>query len=202
MNSYKNKLNQIRVVLGMEVKLASEELVDGTIVEAEAFEEGYPLFVKSEAGDTPAPQGRHETKSGLIVEVDENGKIVSVEEKATEELEDEEVKEEVKVEAEEEKVEVEVESETEDESEEVEDKVKEILEKIVMSVEEIAVEVADVKEKVAMMEEKYAKFAKEPAAKKYPTLTNEAFSDEEGSDKLEARVAALQKLKAEKFFKK
>jgi len=198
MNSYKNKLNQIRVVLGMEVKLASEELVDGTIVEAEAFEEGYPLFVKSEAGDTPAPQGRHETKSGLIVEVDENGKIVSVEEKATEELEDEEVKEEVTVEAEEE---VSVEVETEEDSE-VEDKVKEILEKIVMSVEEIAVEVADVKEKVAMMEQKYAKLAKEPAAKKYPTLTNEAFSDEEGSDKLEARVAALQKLKAEKFFKK
>ena len=63
-------------------------------------------------------------------------------------------------------------------------------------------QVADVKEKVAMMEQKYAKLAKEPAAKKYPTLTNEAFSDEEGSDKLEARVAALQKLKAEKFFKK
>jgi len=198
MNSYKNKLNQIRVVLGMEVKLASEELVDGTIVEAEAFEEGYPLFVKSEAGDTPAPQGRHETKSGLIVEVDENGKIVSVEEKATEELEDEEVKEEVKVEAEEE---VSVEVETEEDSE-VEDKVKEILEKIVMSVEEIAAEVADVKEKVAMMEQKYAKLAKEPAAKKYPTITNESFSSEEGSDKLEARVAALQKLKAEKFFKK
>ena len=53
MNSYKNKLNQIRVVLGMTVQLASEELVDGTIVEAEAFEEGYPLFVKSDAGDTP-----------------------------------------------------------------------------------------------------------------------------------------------------
>jgi len=198
MNSYKNKLNQIRVVLGMEVKLASEELVDGTIVEAEAFEEGYPLFVKSEAGDTPAPQGRHETKSGLIVEVDENGKIVSVEEKATEELEDEEVKEEVKVEAEEE---VSVEVETEEDSE-VEDKVKEILEKIVMSVEEIATELADVKEKVQMMEQKYAKLAKEPAAKKYPTITNESFSSEEGSDKLEARVAALQKLKAEKFFKK
>ena len=199
MNSYKNKLNQIRVVLGMEVKLASEELVDGTIVEAEAFEEGYPLFVKSEAGDTPAPQGRHETKSGLIVEVDENGKIVSVEEKATEEaLQDDEVKEEITVEAEEE---VSVEVETEEDSE-VEDKVKEILEKIVMSVEEIAAEVADVKEKVQMMEQKYAKLAKEPAAKKYPTITNESFSSEEGSDKLEARVAALQKLKAEKFFKK
>ena len=199
MNSYKNKLNQIRVVLGMEVKLASEELVDGTIVEAEAFEEGYPLFVKGEAGDTPAPAGRHETKSGLIVEVDENGKIVSVEEKATEEaLQDDEVKEEITVEAEEE---VSVEVETEEDSE-VEDKVKEILEKIVMSVEEIAAEVADVKEKVQMMEQKYSKLAKEPAAKKYPTITNESFSSEEGSDKLEARVAALQKLKAEKFFKK
>jgi hypothetical protein len=189
MNSYKNKLNQIRVVLGMSVKLASEELVDGTIVEAEAFEEGFPLFVKSETGDTPAPEGRHETKSGLIVEVDAEGKIVSVEEKATEELgEHEEVKEEVTVEA--------------AEDSEVEDKVKEVLEKVVMAVEEIAAEVADVKEKVQMMESKYAKLAKEPAAKKYPTLTNEAFSDEEGSDKLEARVAALQKLKAENFFKK
>jgi hypothetical protein len=199
MNSYKNTLNQIRVVLGMTVKLASEELVDGTVVEAEVFEEGYPLFVKTEEGNSPAPEGTHETKSGLIVTVDAEGKIVSVEEKAAEALQDEEVKEEITVEAEEE---VSVEVETEGESEEVEDKVKEILEKIVMSVEEIAAEVADVKEKVQMMEQKYAKLAKEPAAKKYPTITNESFSSEEGSDKLEARVAALQKLKAEKFFKK
>jgi len=184
----------------MTVKLASEELVDGTVVEAEVFEEGYPLFIKSEEGNTPAPEGAHETKSGLIVTVDENGKIVSVEEKATEEaLQDDEVKEEVTVKAAEEEVSVEVETE---EDSEVEDKVKEILEKIVMSVEDIAAEVADVKEKVAMMEQKYAKLAKEPAAKKYPTITNESFSSEEGSDKLEARVAALQKLKAEKFFKK
>jgi len=198
MNSYKNKLNQIRVVLGMEVKLASEELIDGTVVEAEVFEEGYPLFVKSEEGDTPAPAGQHETKSGLIVEVDENGKIVKVEEKAAEESEGAEEAVEVTVEAAEEEVEVKVDAE---EEVEVEDKVKEALEKVVMAVEEIAAEVADVKEKVAMMEEKYAKFAKEPAAKKYPTITNENFSYE-GADKLEARVAALQRLKAEKFFKK
>ena len=35
--NYKNKLNQIRIVLGLQVKLATAKLKDGTVVEAEEF---------------------------------------------------------------------------------------------------------------------------------------------------------------------
>ena len=199
--NFKNKLNQIRVVLGMEVKLASETLVDGTVVEAEAFEPGYPVFVVTEEGNTPAPSGEHETDSLKIV-VDEEGKIVSVEEKSSEE----EAKVEVEVEAQEEEVEVKVDAEEhEDEPKiEMEDvaEIKEAMQKVVMAVEEVVSEMAEIKEEVKMMKEKYAKFAKEPAGDKFKTLTSEEFSVANAEDKVAARVAALKNLKEDNFFKK
>jgi len=198
--NFKNKLNQIRVVLGMEVKLASETLVDGTVVEAEAFEPGYPVFVVTEEGNTPAPSGEHETDSLKIV-VDEEGKIVSVEEKSSEEASVD-----VEVEAQEEEVEVKVDAEEhEDEPKiEMEDvaEIKEAMQKVVMAVEEVVSEMAEIKEEVKMMKEKYAKFAKEPAGDKFKTLTSEEFSVANAEDKVAARVAALKNLKEDNFFKK
>ena len=198
--NFKNKLNQIRVVLGMEVKLASETLVDGTVVEAEAFEPGYPVFVVTEEGNTPAPSGEHETDSLKIV-VDEEGKIVSVEEKSSEEASVD-----VEVEAQEEEVEVKVDAEEhEDEPKiEMEDvaEIKEAMQKVVMAVEEVVSEMAEIKEEVKMMKEKYAKFAKEPAGEKFKTLTSEEFSVANAEDKVAARVAALKNLKKDNFFKK
>lgn len=198
--NFKNKLNQIRVVLGMEVKLASETLVDGTVVEAEAFEPGYPVFVVTEEGNTPAPSGEHETDSLKIV-VDEEGKIVSVEEKSSEEASVD-----VEVEAQEEEVEVKVDAEEhEDEPKiEMEDvaEIKEAMQKVVMAVEEVVSEMAEIKEEVKMMKEKYAKFAKEPAGDKFKTLTSEEFSVANAEDKVAARVAALKNLKKDNFFKK
>jgi hypothetical protein len=198
--NFKNKLNQIRVVLGMEVKLASETLVDGTVVEAEAFEPGYPVFVVTEEGNTPAPAGEHETDSLKIV-VDEEGKIVSVEEKSSEEASVD-----VEVEAQEEEVEVKVDAEEhEDEPKiEMEDvaEIKEAMQKVVMAVEEVVSEMAEIKEEVKMMKEKYAKFAKEPAGEKFKTLTSEEFAAIDAEDKVAARVAALKNLKGQGFFKK
>jgi len=198
--NFKNKLNQIRVVLGMEVKLASETLVDGTVVEAEAFEPGYPVFVVTEEGNTPAPSGEHETDSLKIV-VDEEGKIVSVEEKSSEEASVD-----VEVEAQEEEVEVKVDAEEhEDEPKiEMEDvaEIKEAMQKVVMAVEEVVSEMAEIKEEVKLMKEKYAKFAKEPAGDKFKTLTSEEFSVANAEDKVAARVAALKNLKEDNFFKK
>jgi len=44
---FKEKLNQIRILLGMEVKLADEQLTDGSAISAEKFEVGYPVFTKA-----------------------------------------------------------------------------------------------------------------------------------------------------------
>lgn len=198
--NFKNKLNQIRVVLGMEVKLASETLVDGTVVEAEAFEPGYPVFVVTEEGNTPAPAGEHETDDLKIV-VDEEGKIVSVEEKSSEGASAD-----VEVEAQEEEVEVKVDAEeVEDEPKiEMEDvaEIKEAMQKVVMAVEEVVSEMAEIKEEVKMMKEKYAKFAKEPAGEKFKTLTSEEFAAANAEDKVAGRIAALNNLKKSGFLKK
>lgn len=199
--NFKNKLNQIRVVLGMEVKLATETLVDGTVVEAEAFEPGYPVFVVTEEGNTPAPAGEHETDSLKIV-VDEEGKIVSVEEKSSEEA----PKVEVEVEAQEEEVEVKVDAEEEEDKPKIEmedvAEIKEAMQKVVMAVEEVVSEMAEIKEEVKMMKEKYAKFAKEPAGEKFKTLTSEEFAAANAEDKVASRIAALNNLKKSGFLRK
>jgi hypothetical protein len=192
---FKEKLNQIRVILGLEVKLASDQLIDGTTVEAEEFAPGFQLFVVAEDGTkSPAPLGEHETESGLKVEVDGEGKIISVESKAEEEAP---------------KVEVEVEAAAEDEipasqtPEEIAKKeaaVNEAMKKVVMALEEIATEMASMKTKMAEMESKYAKFAKTPGADKAPRITRGEFASQ--TDSLDARIEALNNLKNEGFFKK
>jgi len=94
-------LYKIRVMLGVEdtneevsletktnteeVKLAETTLVDGTVVKTEGeFEVGKQLFVVTEEGDIPVPEGLHETSEGVIIGVDEAGIIVSIEEPAEE----------------------------------------------------------------------------------------------------------------------
>jgi len=94
-------LYKIRVMLGVEdtneevsletktsteeVKLAEATLVDGTVVKTEGeFEVGKQLFVVTEEGDIPVPEGLHETSEGVIIGVDEAGIIVSIEEPAEE----------------------------------------------------------------------------------------------------------------------
>ena len=96
-------LYKIRVMLGVEdtneevsletetdsdeVQLAEATLVDGTVVKTEGeFEVGKQLFVVTEEGDIPAPEGLHETSEGIIVGVDAEGIIVSIEEPAEEEV--------------------------------------------------------------------------------------------------------------------
>jgi hypothetical protein len=40
-----NVINQIKTLLGMEVKLAQMDLENGTIIEAEVFEAGASVFI-------------------------------------------------------------------------------------------------------------------------------------------------------------
>lgn len=85
---YKQTLNRVRALLSIEVKLAQMTLVDGvTVLEAESFEADYSVGIVTEEGIVPAPIGVHETTDGMIVTIEVEGIIKSVEQKATEEVE-------------------------------------------------------------------------------------------------------------------
>lgn len=73
------------------VELASTTLLDGTVVKTEGdFEVGKQLFVETEEGDVPAPEGQHETTDGLVISVDAEGVITAIDEVVVEEEETEE----------------------------------------------------------------------------------------------------------------
>ena len=101
----KNVINQIKELLGMEVKLATMKLSDGvTILEADLFEAGNEVFVVAEDQKIALPVGEYELEDGKILVVSEEGIISEIKEMEAE------VEEEVQPEAE---VEVEVEAEVE-----------------------------------------------------------------------------------------
>ena len=193
MNFYQEKLNQIRIALGVDYKMAEAMLEDGvTKVEAEAFEPGKKIFVVSETGDKgPAPEGTHTTEDGTKVTVDAQGTITAVEKPEP-------------------KVEVEVEAAAEGDiipptgdavNEPVKtegDIMKEDMNKMIMqcmeAIEEVAKEVAIVKEEMNSYREKMEKMSATPAATKISTFN--ANPSEEKENVLDARVDHLRALKA------
>ena len=83
---YKNKLNQIKALLSLEVKLAQMTLADGiTVVEAEEFEPEYSVGIVTPDGIVPMPVGEYELQDGTMVVVEVEGIIASVGPKAEEE---------------------------------------------------------------------------------------------------------------------
>lgn len=202
MNFYEEKINQIKIALGMEVKMAEAMLEDGvTKVEAEAFEPGKKIFVVSETGEKgPAPEGIHTTKDKVKVTVDAQGTITAVEKPKTEELaENGEKKEEVKVEAAAEGDIIPPTGDAVNEPVKTEGAImKEEMTKMIMqcmeAVEEVAKEVATVKEEMASYREKMEKMSATPAATKISTFN--ANPSEEKENKLDARVDHLRALKA------
>ena len=191
--TYKLKLNQVRQILGMEIKLEAAKLVDGvTMVEYERLEPGFPLFVVAEDGTTmaPAPNGEHTLEDGTTVEVDEAGMIVEVSKEETEiEAEDAPIAEEDVVEVsgeevEETKIDIGMQEAI---IEKVEEKVAEKMKAIFEAVEEVAKEIATVKEEMGAMKTKMEKFSKAPAANAIPKVTHV----ETAFDAFDAKVAAL-----------
>ena len=86
----KNSLiNQIKTLLGMEVKLETMKLSDGvTVLEAEMFEAGNEVFVVTEDEQKIAlPIGEYEMEDGRILIVVEEGIISEIKEKEAEEEE-------------------------------------------------------------------------------------------------------------------
>ena len=89
----------------VKTELAQAELKEGTMIEADSFEEGQAVFIVTEDGEKiPMPEGTYELEDGRKVEVNDKSMIVSVgtgEEDKAEEVE-QEAKEEMEDEAKEE----------------------------------------------------------------------------------------------------
>jgi hypothetical protein len=212
MNVYTKKLNQIRVALGMAVKMVTAKLEDGvTVVETEALEPGNKIYVVSEDGEkAPAPEGIHVTEDGVKVTVDAEGTIASVElpESKEEEFQEEENEEKVKIEEEtykrlRKKFEEEAPSIIEEIIEEkiegiIEEKFKSykmnVEEEVADLIEAIVEDVAEIKEEMAKYK---TKLSKTPADKKISTFNSEAKPDK--FDAVEARIEALKNIRAGKI---
>jgi hypothetical protein len=80
-------INQIKTLLGMEVKLETMKLMDGiTIFEADAFEMDNEVFIITEDEQKiPVPIGEYELEDGRILVVEVEGVILEVKEATTEE---------------------------------------------------------------------------------------------------------------------
>ena len=75
-----NVVNQIKELLGMEVKLAQMKLQDGvTVIEAEAFEPEMAVFIVNEDERVPMPVGEYMLEDGNVLKVEVEGIIASIE---------------------------------------------------------------------------------------------------------------------------
>ncbi|CAB4136638.1 hypothetical protein UFOVP309_47 [uncultured Caudovirales phage] len=75
-----NVVNQIKELLGMEVKLAQMKLQDGvTVIEAEAFEPEMAVFIVNEEERVPMPVGEYILEDGNVLKVEVEGIIASIE---------------------------------------------------------------------------------------------------------------------------
>ena len=80
-----NKINQIKTLLGMEVKLETMKLANGTEIEAEVFEAGAEVFIVSEEEKVALPIGEYELEGGQVLVVAEEGVISEIKDAAQEE---------------------------------------------------------------------------------------------------------------------
>ena len=81
-----NVINEIKTLLGMEVKLAQMKLKDGvTVIEAEAFEPEQAVFIVNGEERIAMPVGEYELEDGMILVVAVEGIIAEIKEAAVEE---------------------------------------------------------------------------------------------------------------------
>ena len=75
-----NVVNQIKEILGIEVKLAQMKLQDGvTVIEAEAFEPEMAVFIVNGEEKVPMPVGEYMLEDGNVLKVEVEGVIASIE---------------------------------------------------------------------------------------------------------------------------
>lgn len=73
-----NMLNQIKTLLGMEVKFAQAKLENGTTIEAEEMSAGNEVFIITEDEKIAMPVGEYQLEDGQILIVEEEGVIASI----------------------------------------------------------------------------------------------------------------------------
>jgi len=122
---------ELSAVETSEVELAQAKLDNGTVLEAESFEAGQPIFIVSEEDRIAVPVGEYVMEDGRILVVAEEGVIGEIKEAAAE------------VEEEAPSVEVEVEAAAEPS---MEDKIKEM---VMPLIEEMKAELSAIKEEMA-----------------------------------------------------
>jgi hypothetical protein len=81
-----NVINQIKVLLGLEVKLEQMTLENGTVLEADAFEAGASVFIVGTDGNIPLPVGEYALDNGQILVVEEEGIIAAIKDVQGEEV--------------------------------------------------------------------------------------------------------------------
>ena len=95
-----NVINEIKTLLGMEVKLAQMKLKDGvTVIEADAFEMDNNVFIVNGEEKIPVPVGEYELEDGMILVVAVEGIIAEIKEAVAEVEEAPEVEVEVEAQA-------------------------------------------------------------------------------------------------------
>lgn len=83
-------ISAIRTLLGMEVKLATMKLENGTVLEAESFEKDYEVFIVTEDEKVALPVGEYALEDGKVLVVVEEGIISEIKEVSGEEAPEEE----------------------------------------------------------------------------------------------------------------
>ena len=95
-------LNQVKTLLGMEVKLEQMKLENGTVLEAEKFESGNEIFIVTEDERIALPIGEYILENGIVVVIEEEGLINEIKSMESEEAPEVEVEVEAKEEEKEE----------------------------------------------------------------------------------------------------
>lgn len=72
-------INEIKTLLGMEVRLAQMKLENGTVIEAEAFEAEQAVFIVNEEDRIALPVGEYLLEDGMVLKVEVEGVIASIE---------------------------------------------------------------------------------------------------------------------------
>jgi hypothetical protein len=72
-------INEIKTLLGMEVKLAQMQLENGTVIEAEVFEAEQAVFIVNEDDRIALPVGEYLLEDGMVLKVEVEGVIASIE---------------------------------------------------------------------------------------------------------------------------
>lgn len=71
-------INKIRTLLDIQVNLEERKLENGTVVEAESFEQGKEVFIKTEDEKVAMPIGEYNMEQGEVMLVKEEGIIAEM----------------------------------------------------------------------------------------------------------------------------